>query len=120
MSNSATDYNIKTGNAFIKEIDRINETVPKDKYITAYIIENGEELYISRFSHLGYGVIECNLVNATSLLSNPPENNGYCTLPPDKVLLAHISTVRIYFEYIDISEINRKPPFRIGFQPPKD
>lgn len=113
------DY-IKAGNEFLKAIDRLNETVPKDKYITAYIIENGEELYITKFKHLGYGVVECELIREASIPVETSQKNDYCHAHPDKVLLCHISIVRIYFEYLNISEINRKPRFRIGFQPLKE
>lgn len=108
------DYN-STGTTFLKEIKRLNETVPEDKYLTAYIFENGERLNIVHFWHIGNGVVELELVKDASLSAETVNGNDYCVLPPDIVLLSHITTVRIYFEYLNISETGQKPLFRIGF-----
>lgn len=113
------DY-VKTANAFMREIDTLNRTVPKDKYITACIVENGEELYISKFIYLDFGVVKLELIKETSIPPETSQKNDYCHLPPDKVLLAHISSLHICFEYISTSELCRKPMFRVGFQPQTD
>lgn len=111
------DIHANTGDVFADEIKKLCNTVPKGKQLSAYIIENGERLYITKFRYLEFGVASCELIFEKSLAKEYSPKLSYS---PDIVLLAHVSAVRIYFEYVDICSKSLKPHFQIGFQPPTE
>lgn len=111
------DINANTGDTFADEIKRLCNTVPKDKQLSAYILENGKKLYITCFRYIEYGIANIELVYESSLATEYSPSLSYL---PDIVLLVHVTAVRIYFEYIDIYSKPLQPKFRIGFQLPTE